>query len=45
MAPARRAAQVGIFLASQGTIGTQELARFFEVPIARPLPEDSSFIR
>ena len=38
--------QVGIFLASRGrTIVTPEPARFFEVPIARPLPEDFSYIR
>jgi hypothetical protein len=38
--------QVGIFLASRGrTIVTPEPARFFEVPIARPLPEDPSYIR
>jgi hypothetical protein len=38
--------QVSIFLASRGrTIVTPEPARFFETPIARPLPEDFSYIR
>ncbi len=37
--------QIATFLASDGTIVIQpEPGRFFEVPIARPLPEDLSYI-
>jgi hypothetical protein len=37
--------QVAIFLTSRGRITTQpEPARFFETPIALPLPEDFSYI-
>jgi hypothetical protein len=40
-----RLEQAAIFLASQGeTIMHPEPARFFEVPISLPLPEQFSFI-